>query len=108
MKAKIIGVIITAVLCAALIAVGIVISVKNGNTESSITEENVPVETTSISKIETLLTDNGVVFETELSDNNGTAGTSVASDNENNTSTSDNRIYVEDDSVFSGGYFEWR
>lgn len=108
MKVKIIGVIITVLFCASIIVVGIVISVKNSKAESDITEENVSSDTTSMTESKTKIMDNGVVFETELSDNNGDTVTSAPSDNENNTSKSDNRIYVEDDSVFSGGYFEWR
>lgn len=108
MKAKIIGVIITVLFCAAIIAVGIVISVKSSNAESTITEENVHSDTTSMTEDETKIMDNGVVFEPKLPDNNGDTVTSAPSGNEDNTSTSDDRIYVEDDSVFSGGYFEWR
>lgn len=109
MKAKIIGIIVTAVLSLAIIAVGIVISVKNSDSENNRSEDVVSSEIVSPLENEVSGDDGNIVFET------GNEEKSEASDEETeiySTSiitegTLDRNIYIDDETL-NGGKFQWR
>ena len=109
MKAKIIGIIVTAVLSLAIIAVGIVISVKNSDSENDRSEDTASSEIVTSLDNEASGDDGNIVFET------GNAEKSEASDEETeiySTSiiteeTLDRNIYIDDETL-NGGKFQWR
>ncbi|MGN0587417.1 MAG: hypothetical protein ACI4JF_09035 [Oscillospiraceae bacterium] len=110
---KIVGIILTVLLCAAIAACGVILSGKNKAEEDSATEENIPTETTSFTEKETEMTDGGVIFETQTNESVNTE-TSEASDEQESLSTDiitegtfTENVYVDDENI-GGGKFQWR
>lgn len=108
MNKKIIGLIITAVVCIAFIIAGILIIRPNGNSREIIPEETSITDETII----TTSTGSGnIIFETDIFSEK----TTDASENENDplstmqtSETIGNNIYVEEDGMIPGGNFSWR
>ncbi len=111
MNKKIIAIIITAVICLALTAGGIIIvktnrdSYDNAPNETNTTNETIIASSTG--------SDN-IIFETDIFSEN-TANASENNNDENDrivtvqtSETTNNNIYVEEDSIISGGNFSWR
>ena len=109
MKAKIIGIIVTAVLSLAIIAVGIVISVKNSGSENDWSEDVVSSEIVTSLDNEASGDDGNIVFETENEEKSEAPDeeTEVYSTSIITEETLERNIYIDDDTL-NGGKFQWR
>ncbi len=109
MKAKIIGIIVTVVLSLAIIAVGIVISVKNSDSENDRSEDVVSSEIVTSLDNEASGDDGNIVFETGNEEKNEAPNeeTEVYSTSIITEETLDRNIYIDDETL-NGGKFQWR
>lgn len=109
MKAKIIGIIVTVVLSLAIIAVGIVISVKNSDSENDRSEDVVSSEIVTSLDNEASGDDGNIVFETGNEEKNEAPNeeTEIYSTSIITEGTLDRNIYIDDETL-NGGKFQWR
>ena len=109
MNKKIIGMIVTFLLCAVIVTVGVLAVHRNINAAESIPEETSAVsafiETSAAASSETTSPENGgIIFDTKPVIVTEAPAEVAGSE----PTSSGGRIYADDDDVFSGGYFQWR